>query len=60
MSIPAYADGTNGGNNIMDLVGGFFGKMFGDSTKLTVTPPPDKKKDEEEKKSEREEWEQSH
>lgn len=59
MSIPAYADGTNGGNNLMDLVGGFFGKMFGDSTKLTVTPPPDKKKDEEEKKSEREEWEQS-
>lgn len=64
MSIPAYADGTNGGVNLMDLLGGvlgFFGySPAGDSKEKLTVPPPKKDNEEDKKKSEREEWEQSH
>lgn len=53
MSIPAYADGTSGGNNLLDLLGGvlgFFGySPAGDSKEKLTVPPPKKDKEEDKK-----------
>lgn len=53
MSIPAYADGTSGGNNIMDLFSlglGLLGISPGGNSKADWTTPPPKKEKEEDKK----------